>query len=69
MKRIFVLSVLLLLPSSLWGQTQKLTNEEQQLVGLGGKGGNSHAPGEWGELDSLPMLIKRTAVLLYRLTR
>ena len=39
------------------------------LDGLGGKGGNSHAPGEWGELDSLPMLIKRTAVLLYRLTR
>ena len=39
------------------------------LDGLGGKGGNSHAPGEWGELDSMPMLIKRTAVLLYRLTR
>ena len=39
------------------------------LDGLGGKGGNSHAPGEWGDLESMPMLIKRTAVLLYRLTR
>lgn len=39
------------------------------LDGLGGKGGNSHAPGEWAELDSLPILIKRAAVLIYRLTR
>lgn len=39
------------------------------LDGLGGKGGNSHAPGEWTELEPMPMLIKRTAVLLYRLTR
>jgi glutamate carboxypeptidase len=39
------------------------------LDGLGSKGGNSHAPGEWTDLASLPMLIKRTAVLLYRLTR
>jgi glutamate carboxypeptidase len=39
------------------------------LDGLGSKGGNSHAPGEWTDLASMPMLIKRTAVLLYRLTR
>jgi glutamate carboxypeptidase len=39
------------------------------LDGLGGKGGNSHAPGEWCDLEPLPMLIKRTAVLIYRLTR
>lgn len=39
------------------------------LDGLGSKGGNSHAPGEWTDLASMPMLIQRTAVLLYRLTR
>ena len=39
------------------------------LDGLGAKGGNSHAPGEFSDLDSMPMLIKRTAVLIYRLTR
>src|SRR5581483_10781049 len=39
------------------------------LDGLGGKGGNAHAPGEWCELEPMPMLIKRAAVLLYRLTR
>ncbi|HEX4946820.1 MAG TPA: M20/M25/M40 family metallo-hydrolase [Blastocatellia bacterium] len=39
------------------------------LDGLGGKGGNSHAAGEWADLESMPMLIKRTAVLIYRLTR
>jgi len=39
------------------------------LDGLGAKGTNAHAPGEAADLESLPMLIKRTAVLLYRLTR
>jgi glutamate carboxypeptidase len=39
------------------------------LDGLGAKGGNSHAAGEWTDLESLPMLIKRTAVLIYGLTR
>lgn len=39
------------------------------LDGLGSKGGNSHAAGEWTDLESMPMLIKRTAVLIYRLTR
>lgn len=39
------------------------------LDGLGAKGGNSHAPGEWADTASMPTLIKRTAILLYRLTR
>ena len=39
------------------------------LDGLGAKGGNSHAPGEWADTASMPTLIKRTAVMLYRLTR
>jgi glutamate carboxypeptidase len=39
------------------------------LDGLGSMGGNAHAPGEWAELDSLPMLTKRAAILIYRLTR
>ncbi|MFN0122097.1 MAG: M20/M25/M40 family metallo-hydrolase [Blastocatellia bacterium] len=40
------------------------------LDGIGGaSGGNSHAPGEWAELEPTPMLIKRAALLIYRLTR
>jgi glutamate carboxypeptidase len=39
------------------------------LSGLGAYGGQSHAPGEWIDLASLPLQIKRSAVLLYRLTR
>jgi hypothetical protein len=40
------------------------------LDGIGGENGdNSHAPGEWAELQSFPMLTKRAAILLYRLTR
>lgn len=39
------------------------------LSGLGAYGGSSHAPGEWIDLASLPLQIKRTAILLYRLTR
>lgn len=39
------------------------------LDGIGPKGGNAHAPGEWVELESLPMLTKRAALLIYRLTR
>ena len=38
------------------------------LDGLGIKGEGSHAPGETADLDSLPLLIKRTALLLYRLS-
>ena len=39
------------------------------LDGLGARGGNAHAPGEWIDLQSLPMLTKRAALLIYRLTR
>ncbi|HZS08037.1 MAG TPA: M20/M25/M40 family metallo-hydrolase [Blastocatellia bacterium] len=40
------------------------------LDGIGGaRGGNEHAPGEWAELEPMPRLIKRAAVLIYRLTR
>lgn len=37
-------------------------------IGIGG-GSNSHAKGESARLDTLPMLTKRAAVLIYRLTR
>jgi glutamate carboxypeptidase len=39
------------------------------LDGLGALGDNEHAPGEYIELDELPNLTKRTALLIYRLTR
>lgn len=37
-------------------------------IGIGG-GGNSHAQGEFAQLDTMPMLTKRAAILIYRLTR
>jgi glutamate carboxypeptidase len=39
------------------------------LDGIGARGGGAHAPGEVADLESLPMLTKRAAVLIYRLTR
>jgi glutamate carboxypeptidase len=39
------------------------------LDGLGALGDNDHAPGEFVELDTLPVQVKRAAVLMYRLTR
>ena len=39
------------------------------LDGIGASGGGAHAPGEYVELDSLPLLTKRAALLIYRLTR
>lgn len=39
------------------------------LDGLGGTGGKAHAKGEFADLDTLPRQIKRTALLIYRLTR
>ena len=39
------------------------------LAGLGAAGGNSHAEGEWIDLDSLPRQAKRAAILITRLTR
>ena len=37
-------------------------------IGIGG-GRNAHAKGESAQIDSLPMLTKRAALLIYRLTR
>ena len=37
-------------------------------IGMGG-GQNSHAKGESASLDTMPMLIKRAAIMIYRLTR
>lgn len=37
-------------------------------IGIGG-GGNSHAKGEFADLSSMPMLTKRAAILIYRLTK
>lgn len=39
------------------------------LDGIGASGGGAHAPGEFVELASLPLLTKRAALLIYRLTR
>ncbi|MBC7365198.1 MAG: M20/M25/M40 family metallo-hydrolase [Undibacterium sp.] len=39
------------------------------LDGLGVRGGGSHAPGEWAETKTVPELVQRTALLIYRLTR
>jgi glutamate carboxypeptidase len=39
------------------------------LDGLGGSGEGDHAPGEYLEIDSLPVQTKRAALLVYRLTR
>jgi len=39
------------------------------LDGLGADGEGAHAPGESVELDSMPMLTKRAAILIYRLAR
>ena len=39
------------------------------LDGLGADGDGAHAPGESVQLDSMPMLTKRAAILIYRLTR
>lgn len=41
------------------------------IDGMGIRGGGAHAPTEWADVapDSLSQLVKRTAVLIYRLTR
>jgi glutamate carboxypeptidase len=39
------------------------------LDGLGIRGGSAHAPGEWADLKTVPELVQRTALLIYRLTR
>jgi glutamate carboxypeptidase len=39
------------------------------LDGLGIRGGGAHAPNEWADLGTAPEIVKRTALLIYRLTR
>ena len=39
------------------------------LAGLGGIGGGGHTPDEFVRLSSLPLAIKRAAILIYRLSR
>ena len=39
------------------------------LAGLGGIGGGGHTPDEFIRLSSLPLAIKRAAILMYRLSR
>jgi glutamate carboxypeptidase len=51
------------------GDISYITHLVPCLDGLGGIGGNAHARGEYADLDSLPMQIKRAALLIYRLTR
>jgi len=39
------------------------------IDGLGARGGGAHTPGDFADIKSLPELTKRTAILIYRLTR
>ena len=39
------------------------------LDGLGVQGGNAHAPGEYVLLNSIEAIVKRTALLMFRLTK
>lgn len=39
------------------------------MDGLGARGGGAHTPGDYADTKSLPELAKRTALLIYRLTR
>jgi len=36
---------------------------------MGASGRGAHAPGEYMDLANMPEMVKRTAVLIYRLTR
>jgi glutamate carboxypeptidase len=42
---------------------------EGALAGLGANGSGAHAPGERVDLETLPLQVKRAALLIYRLTR
>ncbi len=39
------------------------------LDGLGAAGAHGHAPGEYADLEALPRLVQRAAILIHRLTR
>jgi glutamate carboxypeptidase len=49
------------------GDISFVAKDVDGLDGLGGLGENDHAPGEYVDLDSLPLLTKRTALLIHRL--
>jgi glutamate carboxypeptidase len=49
------------------GDISFVAGDTDGLDGLGGLGENDHAPGEYVDLESLPVLIKRTALLMHRL--
>lgn len=51
------------------GDISYIANIIPGLDGLGATGGKSHAKGEYTDLDTMPRQIKRTALLIYRLTR
>ncbi len=51
------------------GDIAYVSNLISGLDGLGADGDGAHAPGESVELDSMPMLTKRAAILIYRLSR
>lgn len=51
------------------GDISYIANIIPGLDGLGATGQNAHARGEYADLDTLPRQIKRTALLIYRLTR
>lgn len=49
------------------GDISFVTQDVDGLDGLGADGKNDHAPGESVDLESLPLLTKRTALLMHRL--
>jgi glutamate carboxypeptidase len=51
------------------GDISYIANIIPGLDGLGATGRGAHARGEYTDLDTLPRQIKRTALLIYRLTR
>lgn len=51
------------------GDISYVANYLECLDGLGASGKGSHAPGETINLNEYPKLIKRTALIIYRLTR
>ncbi len=49
------------------GDISFVAKDADGLDGLGALGDNDHAPGEYVDLDALPVLTKRTALLIHRL--